>query len=139
MSNIEMIQDSIEFAKEIAYDFELKNELPTDSQIYGALQIMDAQLKGSGEDTRVMLALEHAYLLPSFSIEAALMSDEEVASTVVAQSVIKARLDHFEHVGCVITTGFGIRVFGVDFIEPVKKHAPTAFIPLHALNLRLPV
>lgn len=134
-----MIHDTIDFAKEIAYNFELRNSLPTDDEIYGALQIMDAQLKGSGDDKRVMLALEQAYLLPSFSIETGLMHDEELASTEVLPSIVKARIDHFEYVGSVVTCGFGIRVFGVDFIEPIRKHEPTAFIPLHGLSLSLPI
>ena len=137
MAKIEIIEDTIEFARELAYEVELRSEPPSEAEILGTLQIMDAQLKGCGENVRSMFTFESAFIIPDFPLEVELMTNQEFATSVVTASVVKARLTHFEWSGNLVDAGFGLRLHGVDFIEPVRRHEPTAFVPLHALGLRL--
>ncbi len=137
MAEITLIHDSIEFARDLAIDLEQREMLPTEDDILAALQIMDAQLTGVGEDTRAMFAIERAFELPDFELEVELMSDAEIASLEIGKSVVRARLDGFRWVGSTVTSGFGLRLFGVDVVEPTRDHVPTAFVPLEAVNLRL--
>ena len=137
MSKIEIINDTIDFARELAFEVELRPELPTEQEILSTLEIMDAQLKGSGENVRSLFAFETAFLIPDYSIEVELMEDDEFVASTVPASIVKARLSHFEWSGNMVDTGFGLRLFGVDFVEPVRRHEPTAFVPLRALDLRL--
>jgi hypothetical protein len=137
MAKIETIVDTLDFAKELAWELELRDSPPTKEDIYGALHIMDSQLQGCGEDIRTLIFVDQAYLLPTYEIEVEMLSDAEIENSTLTESVVKARIDHFEWVGSLVVCGFGLRVFGVDVIEPFKKHEPTAFIPLESINLRL--
>ncbi|MFT4532444.1 MAG: hypothetical protein ACI9T8_000467 [Candidatus Saccharimonadales bacterium] len=139
MTKLHIIQDTINFAREIAFEVELRPDPPSQDQILAALEVMDAQLKDSGENIRSMFGFEAAFLIPDHPLEVELMEEDEYASSVVPASVVKARLDHFEWTDSVTNTGFGLRLFGVDFIEPKRKHATTAFVPLYALDIRLSV
>lgn len=137
MAEITLIQDSIEFARDLAIHLELKEVPPSEDDILSALQIMDAQLTGAGEDVRAMFAIHHAFAVPDFSIEVEMMHDDEIDDSRIGESVVRARLDGFRWFGSTHASGFGLRLFGVDIVEPTRNHVPTAFVPLEAVSLRL--
>lgn len=137
MAKIETISDSLEFAKEIAYDFEINNPLPSEVQILGALQIMDAQLHGSGQDVRGMFFVESCLLIPEDELDIMFMDDRSIADNALPPSVVKARISRFNWLGSINMSGFGIRLHGLDIVEPKRKHEPTTFIPLQFVDLRL--
>lgn len=137
MSELVLIQDTLDFAKDIAYDLEMREAAPSEYDIVSALQIMDAGIKGAGEDIRTMIALTRAIAIPSCPIDLSLYSDQELTDYEIGASVVRARIDSFEWLGSLMTTGFGIRLYGVDVSEPERKHIPTVFVPLEAVNLRL--
>lgn len=139
MSKLILIQDTIDFAKELAFEMELRSEPPSDDDILGALHVMDARLKGAKEDIRAMFAIEQAFAIPDFELKVDLMSDKEYADSVIDTSVVRARLDGFRWVGNIMSSGFGLRLFGIDVVEPKKNHIPTAFVPLESVNIRLAV
>ena len=137
MSELILIKDTLDFARELAIDLELRETLPSEDEILGALQVMDSQLTGAGEDVRAMFAIERAFAFSDFIPEVDLMSDGEISDTEIGTSIVRARLDGFRWIGSTFTTGFGLRLFGVDVIEPKRDHIPTAFVPIESVNLRL--
>lgn len=137
MSQLILIQDTLDLARDLAIEIEMRDMPPTREQIVGALQVMDAKLFGAGEDVRTLLGIERGFAIPDFELEVDLIDDAEFATTEIGASVVKARIDGFRWIGSAVTTGFGIRLFGVDVIEPKRDRVPTAFVPLEAVNIRL--
>jgi hypothetical protein len=44
MSNIEIVNDSLVLAKELAWELDVRPEMPSEADIYGALAVMNGHL-----------------------------------------------------------------------------------------------
>jgi hypothetical protein len=137
---IERVGDSIEFAKEIAFELGLHQQgVPSDDMLVTTLDIMNGHLFGTAQNVRVLLKACEAYLVPTHEFEAMLMPDWEFDASRVPDPIIKAKVDSFEWWATGGFSGFGLRVFGVSFVEPKRHHTETAFVPIDAVDLRLSV
>lgn len=137
MPSIEIISDTLDFAKELAWSLELSSQAPSEEEILAALQVMDAQLVGAGENVRALFSIQRAFTVPDCAPELELMDDSEVMASILEPSIIKARIHRFEWMGSLVTTGFGVRMYGIDVLEPVRLSKSTAFVPLEDITLRL--
>jgi len=132
------ITDSIKFAKEIAEDVTSKG-LPSEEDIRSAVKIMNERLHGMGQDRRVLLRAAKVFTIPTDEFEADFLSEPEIQQSIVEDAFVKARLRSFIWLGSVSISGFGVNLYGVDFIEPRHHHTESAFMPLDAAGPRINV
>lgn len=66
-----------------------------------------------------------------------MIEEWEVGASRIDNPIFKAKVDQYIWFGSVTITGFGLRVIGVDFIEPRRHHIPTAFVPISFVDIKL--
>ena len=135
--NFVQIEDTIEFARELAIDLELSGS-PTETDIQAAVDVMNHHLFGVGANTRALLGAQELYKdLPTYEAELELLREEDIQQAKIERVIAKAKIDSFHWLGSASITGFGLQVYGVDMLAPIVKHANSAFIPLDAVGVRL--
>lgn len=133
------IEDSIEFARELAIDLELSGA-PTEGDIHAAVDAMNHHLFGTGANTRALLSAQELYEdLPTYEMEVELLSEQEIQQAKIEQAIVKAKIDSFYWLGSASVTGFGLQMYGVDILTPVARHSNSIFVPLDAVGVRLAV
>jgi hypothetical protein len=135
------VSDSITFAREIAQDVELTqlgdDRLSTEAELQGAVDIMNHHLHGMEQNERVILKASEVFTIPVDVIEAEFMSDEEIEASCINDVLVRARLRSFLWLGSMSVRGFGLELYGVDFIHPTIHHTESAFMPLAAAEARI--
>ena len=127
------ISDSVKFAKEVADDL-AGHDLPTESDVQAAVDIMNHHLFGMHHNQRMLLQAGEAYLIQDDAIDLELISEEQIQQSRIENTLMRAKIDSFHWIGSVALQGFGLRVFGVDFVSPKLHHTATAFIPLDSMG-----
>jgi hypothetical protein len=92
------------------------------------------QLKGGG---RELIKAAAIFAVPDHEADVDMIEEWEVRGSRIDRPIFKAKVDQFVWFGSVTFTGFGLRVYGVDFIEPSRHHIPTAFVPVSFIDIKL--
>ena len=137
MAKIQIVDDSIELAKELAWELELRPNLPSEDDIYGALAVMNGHLFSRQQHGIELIKAAAIFNIPDHDADVAMFEEWEVDQARIDDAIFKAKVEQFIWFGSVTFTGFGLRVHGLNFIEPPIHHIATAFVPVEYIDLKL--
>lgn len=108
MSQLFLPRDGIELAREIAWELELRPDLPTESDIIAAIQIMNATLPDFDriKDLALLKALS-LYELPDHDADVEMLEDHEVEAMRVEAPIVKGIPREYRWFGYMSFKGFG--------------------------------
>jgi hypothetical protein len=137
-SRIDLITDSISFARELSVDLATREYPPTESEIHSAVKIMNQHLRGVKGDVPAIIKADTAYLnLPYDKMDVEFLSDAAIEQAKIEKALMRGRIESFHWLGSQAMTAFGVHLFGVDLIEPERRFLTTAFVPVEAISSQL--
>ncbi len=125
---------SIELARELALEVELREELATDDNIRHTLDVMNGALVADPiRNGRQLISAGMVFEVPDHDADIEMLEESEVEKAKRENVAFAAKIDHYMWFGCMSFRGFGLRVWGLDYKTPKRAHAGTAFVPLDHL------
>ena len=135
---LQQVPDSIELARELSLELELRETPPSEDDIYAAVHIMNQHLLGVGGNVPSLIKTGEAYLnLPYDAMDVAFLTDEAIERAKVEQAIMRGRIESFHWLGSTAMTGFGVNLYGVELLSPFKQFSASAFVPVEAITTRL--
>lgn len=97
----QQINDSIGLARELSAELETRTRgLPTESDIYAAVQVMNHHLLGVRANTPALIKADEAYLnLPNDSTDIEFMNDNDIQKARVEKAIMRGRVESFHWLG----------------------------------------
>ncbi len=136
MIGIEAAPDPIEFAKELALEFELSGG-GDEASISSTLQLMNSYLHANSFDGQSIVKADEAYKLPDSELDLEFLPESMIDQLRVAGVIVKGNISEIKWFGSVTLTAFGVRMYGVDFYQPEHRSTETLFIPVENIALRI--
>lgn len=134
--HIELVDSSIDFAKELAVTAELY-EAPDEETLRQTVRVMNHHLFGVGQNEHSIIKSGLALIATLDEADVEFMNDREVDQGLVRDVLVRGKIDSFSWFGSLPLSGFGVVMYGVEFIKPERHHADTVFLPVEAIDLRL--
>ncbi len=131
---------TLDLTRELALEAELlaPDGIVPETMARHIIDITNRHLHISKEPKDLLLIAASALFLTDSTSDIEFMSDENVAQTFVdKRTVARGHLYSIEHLASVAYTGFGLRLFGVDVLEPFKIHVETLLVPVESVTFTL--
>jgi hypothetical protein len=134
MKKLYIPEHSIELARELALEVELRDELASDENIRFTLDVMNGALVADPiRKGRQLISAGMVFEVPDHDADIEMLEESEVEEAKRENVAFAAKIDHYMWFGCMSFRGFGLRVWGLDYKTPKRVHAGTAFVPLDHL------
>lgn len=139
MNKLYIPDNSIEIAKELAFEVEISDEQPTEDLLVHTLELMNGALAYDPIATsRQLMSADLVYEIPDHEADIEMLSEVEVMASIREKVAFAAKIEQFVWFGCVSFRGFGLRVWGIDYKTPSRHHVPTGFVPLDNIVAIIP-
>jgi hypothetical protein len=134
----QQVTDSIDLARELSIELEMRPIPPTEEDIFDAVYIMNQHLEGVTGQVPALITANEAYLdLPADVSDAAFISSAAIEKTRIEQATMRGRIERFHWFGSTVLTAFGVQLYGTELITPHRKFYSSAFVPVEAISLHL--
>lgn len=129
--------DAFELAKEMSLAMAFADIPPDEDTLRLMLKNLNSSLMGAKDNKPSIVKAGAAFCITNDEIELEFMSEKHISESMVPEPVMKGNVYSFEWLGSVPLTGFGLRMFDVDFIEPKEDWTETLFIPVETIDYRI--
>ena len=133
--SLELINNSVDFAREISREVELRPGLPSEEDLQAAVNVMNQYLWGVKGDIRATFITDEAYLdLPDSPETIELFSHNSLRASRLPEAIVRGKIDSFKWLGTTGMNAFGLHMNGVDVLAPVRLKTTNAFLPIDAIG-----
>lgn len=134
--SLELINNPIQFARELSRNLSERADLPTEEDIEETLHVMNDYLYSVNGNISALLHADEAFIgLPDEPVSIELLSFRSLLQSRVEQATLRGKIHSFRWLGSTGMNAFGLQMYGVDVLAPTKERSNNAFIPVEAAGV----
>lgn len=130
------VPSPIDFVKEIAMEFECSGG-GDELAIISALYVMNKAIRPIESVDQAIVKAAEAYELPADDPDVEMLTDEDIRCARILDIMVRGKINCVQWFGSTCLSGFGLRMFGVDFYHPDRQVADVLFVPVETIDVHL--